>query len=113
MPLKVVLTLHTLAVFTQATLAGLFLSGDDAAVQFHEVTGWILPAICLIQTIVAIRSTPLAFIMATVAIFLCEGLQIGTGYGRFLSVHIPLSVVIAGVLVGQLVWAYRKPAYAS
>jgi hypothetical protein len=47
-----------------------------------------------------------------VAIFLCEGLQVGTGSGRFLNVHIPLSVVIAGAVVGQLVWAFRRPVYA-
>ena len=111
-PLKVILILHALAIFTQATLAGRFLSGEDGAVAVHEINGWIIPAICLIQIVVAIRSTTLPFIISTVAVFLCEGLQVGTGYGRFLDVHIPLSIVIAGVVVGQIVWAFRSPASA-
>jgi hypothetical protein len=110
--IKAVLVLHALAIFMQASVAGRFLSGEDSAVKVHEVTGWIIVAICLIQIVVAMRSTPLWFTVATVAIFLCEGLQVGTGYGRFLNVHIPLSVVIAGVIVGQLVWTFRRPARA-
>jgi len=108
--LRTVLVIHTLAICAQATLAGQFLSGEDSAVAVHEITGLIIPVICLLQIVLAFRVAPLSFSIATVAVFLCEGLQIGTGYGRFLSVHIPLSVVIAGVVVGQIVWAFRKQA---
>ncbi len=106
--LRVVLIVHALAIFSQAALAGRFLSGDDSAVLFHQVAGWIIPLICLVQILAGIKLVHLSFTCASVVVFLCEGLQIGTGYGRFLNVHIPLSVVIAGVVVGQLVWTYRK-----
>jgi hypothetical protein len=108
--LRVVLVVHALAVFTQAALAGNFLSGEDSAVKYHEVTGWIVPVLCLIQIVIAVtrKGTPLAFTIASIATFLGEGLQVGTGYGRFLNVHIPLSVLLAGALAGQIVWAFRR-----
>jgi hypothetical protein len=111
--LRIVLVIHALAIFAQAALAGEFLSGEDGAVAVHEIAGLMIPVICLIQIVLSFRVAPLSFSIATVAIFLCEGLQIGTGYGRFLNVHIPLSVVIAGVVVGQIVWAFRTQAASA
>jgi hypothetical protein len=46
-------------------------------------------------------------VMASALIFLAEGLQIGTGYGRFLTVHVPLAVLIFGGLAAQTVWVFR------
>ena len=98
----------------QATLAGRFLSGDDGAVAVHEVTGWVIAGICLVQIILAIvvKAVPLWFVVASVVTFLAEGLQVGTGYGRFLNVHIPLSILIAGGVMGQILWAFRRRACA-
>jgi hypothetical protein len=108
--LKTVLTLHILGVIVQATLAGQFLSGTDGAVPIHEVTGWIVATLGLLQIILAIvaRSAPLWFVIASVGTFLGEGLQVGTGYGRFLGVHIPLAILIFGLVVWQTIWVYRE-----
>jgi hypothetical protein len=109
-PLAVVLALHALGVLTQAALAGQFLSGADSAVAFHEITGWTIATLGLIQILVSIfpRRAPLWFLIASVATFLGEILQVGTGYGRFLGVHIPLSIVIFGLLIWQCAWAFRS-----
>jgi hypothetical protein len=98
----------------QATLAGRFLSGEDSSVKIHEVTGWVIAAICLIQIVLAVvvKEIPLWFVIASIAIFLGEGLQVGTGYGRFLNVHIPLSILITAVVIWQILWAYRRRANA-
>jgi hypothetical protein len=82
--LRVVLVCHALAVFTQAALAGQFLSGSDSAVEFHESTGWIILAISLIQAITAAvfmrsRITSLWLVLGSIIVFLAEGLQVGTG----------------------------------
>ena len=87
----------------------------DHSVRWHELAGWLLPALCLAQLAVAlIRRLPpggaLWFGLSTAAILLSEALQIGTGYGRFLEVHIPLGVVVAGGVAAQLVWIFRSPA---
>ena len=40
-------------------------------------------------------------LIASLFVFLAEALQVVTGYGRFLSVHVPLGVVIFGTLMVQ------------
>ena len=94
----------------QAALAGQFLSGADSAVPIHEVTGWIVAALGLLQIILAIvaRSAFLWFVIASAGTFLGEALQMGTGYGRFLSVHIPLSILIFGLVIWQTIWVFRE-----
>jgi|SRR5580658_2966656 hypothetical protein len=112
--LQAVLILHATGVLTQAALAGRFLSGDDGSVKIHEVTGWVISGICIVQIVLAVvlKGTPLWFVIASVVIFLAEGLQVGTGYARFLNVHIPLSILITGAVTGQILWAFRRRAYA-
>lgn len=108
--LRVIVVFHALGILGQAILAGQFLSGSDSSVLMHETTGWIVAAACLIQIVlsVVIRKVPLWFIMSSVLIFLGEGLQVGTGYGRFLNVHIPLSIIITFAVMGQAAWAFGK-----
>jgi len=113
-PLQIVLLLHATGVLMQATLAGRFLSGDDGSVVVHEVTGWVIAGVCLVQILLAVivKTVPLWFVIASVVTFLAEGLQVGTGYGRFLNVHIPLSILITGAVMAQILWAFRRQAYA-
>lgn len=111
--LRVVLVCHSLAVFTQAVLAGQFLSGLDSAVKFHELTGWIILVIAPIQVIVAavlLRSgiTSLWLVLGSILVFLAEGLQVGTGYGRFLDVHVPLGVLIFAAVSWQAISSFLK-----
>jgi hypothetical protein len=113
--LRVILALHVLALFTQAVLAGQFLSGVEQPVVFHEFTAWIILGLSCLQLIFAVlatgmRSKSLWFVIITVIIFLAEALQVATGYLRFLSVHIPLAVIIFGTLVWQLDYVFRKRA---
>lgn len=106
--LRTVLALHMLGVIVQATLAGQFLSGADAAVPLHEGMGWAVAVLGLVQIGVAFAArVPLWFVVASAGAFLGELLQVGTGYGRFLAVHIPLSILIFGLVVWQTVWAFR------
>ena len=108
--LRTVLILHVLAVFVQAVFAGEFLSGADGPVFFHEFTAFVILGICLIQIALAAFSRSLWLVISTVFIFLAEGLQVGTGFARFLDVHIPLAIFVFGALVWQTVWAFRKQA---
>lgn len=111
--LQTVLIAHALAVFAQSVFAGEFLSGSDSPVRFHEWTGWAILAICTLQVVIAailLRSgkTSLWLVLGSTLLLLAEGLQTGTGYGRFLNVHIPLGVIIFGAVTGQAIAVWRR-----
>jgi hypothetical protein len=113
--LRTVLVCHGLAVLIQAVFAGQFLSGSDSPVKFHELTGWIVLAISFSQIAIAgllLRSgyVSLMFLFGSIFILLGEGLQIGTGYGRFLNVHVPLGVILFASLTAQTVSVFLKPS---
>ena len=113
--LRVVLVCHVLGVVAQSVFAGQFLSGSDSPVTFHELTGWIVLVISAIQILLAsvlVRSdvTSLWLVFGSIFLFLGEGLQIGTGYGRVLTVHVPLGVIIPAAVSCQTIFAFLKPA---
>jgi hypothetical protein len=110
--LRTILLLHALAVMAQAVFAGEFLSGLDAPVVFHAWTGWFVLGLSLAQIAAAIGMNrfggPLWLVVSSIFVCLAEALQVGTGYGRFLGVHIPLGVFVFGAVVWQALWAFRK-----
>ena len=111
--LRTVLVCHVLAVLTQSVFAGQFLSGSDSQVKFHELTGWIILAISAIQILLAaalVRSgiTSLWLVFGSMFLFLGEGLQIGTGYARFLNVHVPLGVILFAAVSWQAISVFLK-----
>jgi hypothetical protein len=115
--LRLVLVLHALAVLAQSVFAGQFLSGSDSQVKFHEVTGWIVLGISAAQILTAAlllnpRIASLWLLFGSVFIFLAEGLQIGSGYARFLDVHVPLGVIIFAAVSGQAISVFLKRAPA-
>ena len=112
--LRTVVVCHVIAVLTQSVFAGQFLSGSDSQVKFHEVTGWIVLAVSFGQIVTAaalMRSggVSLMLLFGSIFVLLGEGLQIGTGYGRFLNVHVPLGVIIFGCVAAQAVSVFLKP----
>jgi hypothetical protein len=118
--LRVALVCQTLAVLTQSVFAGEFLAGSDGAVKFHEFTGWTILVLAAVQiavtgTLMRSGSTSLWLFFVSFFVFLAAGLQIGTGYGRFLNVHIPLGVIIFGAVTAQMiaVFSRQNPAVAS
>jgi hypothetical protein len=111
--LRLVLVCHALAIFAESVFAGEFLSGVDGPVKFHELTGWIVLALSTIQIIVTaafMRAglTSLWLVFGSILVFLGEALQIGTGYGRFLNVHVPLGVVVFGAVGWQAIAVFLK-----
>jgi cytochrome b561 len=112
--LRIILPLHALGVLAQAALAGQFLSGLEDPVVFHAWTAWAILVLSLAQVALAVAASlkggALWFMLTSVFVLLAEALQTGTGYGRFLGVHIPLGVVLFGVVLWQTIWVFRKPA---
>ena len=112
--LRMVLVLHVLSVLAQAIFAGEFLSGADEPVVFHAWTAWFILGLSIAQILLSITFTrfggPLWLVIVSVFVLIAEGLQTGTGYGRFLGVHIPLAVFVFGAVVWQMVWSFQKHA---
>jgi hypothetical protein len=112
--LRIILPLHALGVLAQAALAGQFLSGLDDSVVFHAWAAWAILVLSLAQLVLAVAASfggwPLWFMLTSVFVLLAEALQTGTGYGRFLGVHIPLGVVLFGVVLWQTIFVFRRPA---
>jgi len=109
--LRIVLPLHALGVLVQAALAGQFLSGLEDPVVFHAWTAWAILVVSLAQVVLSVAASfnggPLWFMLTSVFVLLAEALQTGTGYGRFLGVHIPLGVVLFGVVLWQTIFVFR------
>jgi hypothetical protein len=113
--LRLVLVLHALALLAQSVFAGQFLSGSDSPVKFHEVTGWIVLGISAAQILAGCvlmksRIASLWLVFGSIFVFLGEGLQIGSGYGRFLNVHVPLGVILFAAVTGQTISVFLKRA---
>lgn len=107
--LRVILIFHALVVLMEAVFAGQFLSGVDSPVLFHERTAWVVVGLCVIQIVVILVTRgPFWLVISSIFILLAEALQTGTGYGRFLGVHIPLGVLIFGGVTWQAVQVFRK-----
>jgi hypothetical protein len=105
--------LHALAVLTQAVFAGQFLSGADAQVVFHEWTAWAIFALSVVQVGIAVvlllkSVAPLWLLVASIFVLIAEGLQLGTGYSRFLGVHVPLGVFVFGTVTALMLWSFRS-----
>ncbi len=119
--LRVVVPGHAAALVAQAVLAGQFLAGQDALVAVHEWMAWAIVGLSVAQTalsglwIVRAGAAALPFAVLSFTVLLGEGLQLGTGYGRFPGVHVPLAFLIFGCTVWQsmVVFRSRGPALAN
>jgi hypothetical protein len=112
-----VLVLHALGVLTQAIFAGQFLAGIERPVFFHAWTAWLVLGLSAVQILLAVTLTgfggPLWLVISSIFVGMGEALQTGTGYGRFLGVHIPLGVFVFGAVIWQMIWALRERANAD
>ncbi|MFB9744993.1 hypothetical protein ACFFOU_28095 [Pseudonocardia sulfidoxydans] len=113
--LRGIVTVHLLAVLCQPVLAGLFLSGDVAAIEVHGIAGSAVAMLTLVAIGVAIAYVAagrgrLWVLPVAVVLFLVEGFQIGVGYAHELQLHIPVGVAIVVVSVLLAVWAWLPSA---
>lgn len=111
-PLRLLVTVHLVAVLAQPVLAGRFLTGDVDAITVHGRIGGSLAAVGIV-----LIALTLLYVLAgrgrlwvapvAVVLFLADGIQIGAGYARNLALHIPLGVtiVVASVLLAIWVWS--------
>jgi hypothetical protein len=118
--LRVVAVLHALSFIAQPILAGLFLSGQDTAVDMHATNAMIVVGLCLVQTILVFplwrrARLPRAAFTVSAALLVVEILQMGAGFGHVMWVHIPLGVLMMGGVaqVMPVIMRPYRPAAAS
>lgn len=111
-PLRLLLTLHLVAVLAQPVLAGRFLTGDIDAIAAHGLVGNLLAVSGLLLVVLTLLYAlagrgRLWVVPAGVMLFLAIGIQVGAGYSRDLALHVPLgvAVVVASVLLAVWVWS--------
>jgi hypothetical protein len=110
--MRIVVTVHALAVFAQPVLAGQFLDGNVEMVKVHAGVAGLVELVGLVQIPIAVLlwrpgRGPLWPAGLSVVLFVVEGVQVGLGYSRMLAVHVPLGVTIVGIMLLLLVWVWR------
>ena len=108
----IVLGIHAVLAYTQSILAGAYLSGSLDAMDVHGAIGSGLTVLVLLQAIVCLLfwfpgRGPWWPLVASVVLFLAEGLQVGMGYARTLGLHIPLGVALIMAITAMFVWSLR------
>ncbi|MEU6012169.1 hypothetical protein [Streptomyces sp. NPDC047453] len=118
--LRAVTTVHVATLFTQAVLAGRFLSGDYDMLTAHAVNANVIVAVGLVQVVVAVLywrpgrgpGWPAA---VSAVLLVAEAGQAVLGYQRTLGVHVPLGVTLiaAGLLLLVQVWRPLPPGHVT
>ena len=84
-PLRAALAAHLLAVLAQPVLAGMFLTGDVDAIDWHATNGVALAVVALLVVAAALGHTLAGrggwwVLVAAVLLFLADGFQIDAGF---------------------------------
>ncbi|GAA1390209.1 hypothetical protein GCM10009639_18620 [Kitasatospora putterlickiae] len=117
--LRVIASLHTIAVFGQPVFAGIYLTGDFDGLRWHGQGANVTTYFSYLQLAVAAavwnrsrRSWPFS---CTLAVVLAESAQYVAGLKGALWLHLPLGVTtVAGVVVLTIaLWRAPLPARAE
>jgi hypothetical protein len=98
---------QTIAVLGQALLAGLAISGDARALAAHMINGGLALLISGVQVVFGVlmkSQLPRWALIASVALFLGEGIQMASGRLHLFAVHLPLGLALFAGLVPLVLW---------
>lgn len=118
--LRVVAVLHALSFLLQPILAGLFLSGQDTAIDSHATNAIVVVTLCLVMTALAFPNwrrgrVPRAAFTISLGMLVAEIVQMGAGFGHVMWIHIPLGVLMMGGVAQLMPMIMRtyKPVVAE
>jgi hypothetical protein len=101
----------------QVLLAGSFLSGHYAVLQWHMVAGMSMVLLALVQAVVVFlpgrRERPRQLLQQGIALPIAIAVQGVLGSFRILELHVPIGVLMVIGLVQMAAWAWRTPVPAS
>ncbi|WP_283135099.1 hypothetical protein [Rhizohabitans arisaemae] len=113
--LRVLAMAVTLLALVQPVLAGLFVTGDVGMLDLHGMIASFLVVLAFLQIIASILAWrpgrgPAWPVSVSIGIFVVIELQAALGYARAIALHIPVGVLLFGLLVALLiaVWSPRS-----
>lgn len=106
-------TIQAAAMTAQAVLAGSFLGGHYPALATHALVGGILVPVTFLELLCALALAWPAQLArwpaaALVGILLGALAQLGLGYGRSLTWHVPLGVGLVSGSVAVWLWGWTS-----
>jgi hypothetical protein len=107
---------QTIALFGQALIGGLALSGEASALDAHMVNGGIALVISLAQVVFGLLmkgQLPRWALIASVTLLFGEGMQMASGRLHLFFVHLPLGLVLFAGLVPVVLWIVAGGAAAE
>lgn len=113
--LRVLIILSGLAILAQALFAGMFLGGDRAMLAAHGTGALVVLALSVIQLVVAIlywrpwRGSGFPA-LASLVLVIATVVQSITGGSQVTAVHVPLGMLMFGLVIWLAVWALRPAA---
>jgi hypothetical protein len=118
--LRVVAVLHALSLVLQPVLAGMFLSGQDSAIDSHATNASVLLVLGLVLSVLAFLAwrrdlVPRPVFTVAASLWVAEGLQMMAGYEHMMWLHIPLGVLMFGALAQLMppIMRAKAPGAAS
>jgi hypothetical protein len=114
MVFRLVIATQAVALLAQALLAGLALSGSEAALATHMAVGGATLILSMVQLVAAfllrrsgqIPGWPVA---ASIGFVVADAVQMAVGRLQIFALHLPLGVGLFGVAIGLAIyaWAWR------
>jgi hypothetical protein len=115
--LRLVAAVHAIAICLQPILAGVYLNGSGTAIRIHEPIGMAVATIAIVQLLPATiwwrSGGRFAAPLVSLLVLIGESVQIGMGYNRDLSLHLPLGIALVGTVVGFALWTRHQQAVAA
>jgi hypothetical protein len=114
--LRGTLTLHAAVVVAQPFLIGAYLDGDFGQLGVHRDNGTLLvPATALLALLAAVGygvwgRGPWHPVPAVGSLLVAEGFQIGMGYARAMTIHVPLGILIVVATAVLAGWSWTSRA---
>jgi hypothetical protein len=113
--LRLALTLTAASAVAQPLLIGGYLDGSFDLIAWHAGNAAALISLVMLSGVAALayvwpgggRPWPL---LALTVLWFAAGLQIGMGYARVLSIHVPLGVLVVGTAVALALWSWTPLA---
>lgn len=108
---RAAVTAQAIALFAQAPLAGLALSGSGPALDTYRIAAGVTPLIAAVQAGAAvllrragrIRGAPFA---TSIGLLFAEIVQMAVGSFRLLELHVPLGGSLFGASIGLSIYAW-------
>lgn len=110
---RILLTVAAAGYLFQAVSAGQFLQGDYAFLRIHQLGTTALDIVVVLALVTAgllrwAARGPVLPLLGTLGVFAVSQAQAGTGAARIVWLHVPLGVVLIG-LVWALAWHAWTP----